>query len=65
MQLSETLNLSSINGKSITVNQRDLVFAGGGNLQLGTSSGVNQQRWAIVIGIDAYAPPLQAAQVRR
>ena len=59
MQLSETLNLSSINGKSITVNQRDLVFAGGGNLQLGTSSGVNQQRWAIVIGIDAYAPPLQ------
>ena len=58
-QLSETLILSSINGKSMTVSQRDLVTAGGGNLQLGASSGVDQQRWAIVIGVDAYAPPLQ------
>lgn len=59
IQLSETLILSSINGKSMRVSQRDLVTAGGGNLQLGTSSGVDQQRWAIVIGVDAYAPPLQ------
>ena len=59
IQLSETLILSSINGKSITVSQRDLVTAGGGDLQLGTSSGVDQQRWAMVIGVDAYAPPLQ------
>ena len=59
IQLSETLILSSINGKSMTVSRRDLVTAGGGNLQLGASSGVDQQRWAIVIGVDAYAPPLQ------
>ena len=59
IQLSETLILSSINGKSMTVSQRDLVTAGGGNLRLGASSGVDQQRWAIVIGVDAYAPPLQ------
>ena len=59
IQLSKTLILSSINGKSMRVSQRDLVTAGGGNLQLGASSGVDQQRWAIVIGVDAYAPPLQ------
>ena len=59
IQLSETLILSSINGKSMRVSQRDLVTAGGENLQLGTSSGVDQHHWAIVIGVDAYAPPLQ------
>ena len=56
---NETVILSSISGQPVTVSQRELVFAGGGNLQLGASSGGNRRRWAVVIGVDAYPPPVQ------
>lgn len=59
LQLNEKVILSSISGQSMTVSQRELVFAGGGSLQLGASSGGNRRHWAIVIGVDAYPPPVQ------
>ena len=65
LELNDTLNLSSINGTSMTVSQRDLVIAGGGDIRLGTSSGVDQQRWAIVIGVDAYAHSIQPLNTPR
>ncbi len=60
LKLNEKVILSSIGGQSMTVSQRELVFAGGGSLQLGAPSGSNRRRWAIVIGVDVYPPPVQS-----
>ena len=59
-QLNDTLTLTTIKGRSITVSRRALALAGGGTFQLGAASGVNTRHWAVVIGVDAYPPPFQS-----
>jgi len=54
------LNLVTITGRSIKLKQRDLIFAGGRDFQLGASRTPDMRRWAIVIGIDAYPSPFQS-----